>query len=240
PTGRYAAFLVAIYVPTAEAERVREAAWAAGAGRSERYERSAYAMPAAGTFRPVAGAHPAAGTPGAQAHTEEQRLEFLVDERVLGGVTAAILEAHPYEEPALEVIELKNGGEAYGFGLVGDLAAPRTLARLAAEVKAALGLPAVRYVGNGDREVGRLAWLGGSGGDYFKQALAAGAEAYITGEVRHHAALDGLQAGLCFIEVGHVGSEQPVVPFLAEFFREKLGDAVPVTALNQVDPFTVV
>ena len=58
--------------------------------------------------------------------------------------------------------------------------------------------------------------------------------------MRHHAALDGLAAGLCFIEVGHVGSEQPVVPFLEAFFKERLGAAVPIAALHQIDPFEVI
>jgi dinuclear metal center YbgI/SA1388 family protein len=131
-------------------------------------------------------------------------------------------------------------GEAYGFGLVGDLETPLSLQAFAERVKGALKLPNVRFVGPALKPIRRVAWLGGSGGDYFKDALKAGADAYITGEVRHHAALDALAAGLCFIEVGHVGSEQPVVPYLAEFLRESLGVEYPIHPLLQHDPFVVV
>ena len=135
---------------------------------------------------------------------------------------------------------LDRTGEDEGFGLVGDLDAPCTLAELGLRAKQALGIQAARIVGPADRVIRRVAWLGGSGGDYWKQALAAKADAYITGEIRHHAALDGLAGGLCFVEVGHVGSEQPVVPHVAKYLAAQLGPHVPVHALHQVDPFVIV
>lgn len=229
-----------VFVPQEAAGRVQEAAWAAGAGRTEGYERTSYQSPVHGTFRPLPGADPAEGAICQQEDTEELRLEFLVPSPHLAAVRQAVLAAHPYEEPAMDAVLIEGSGRPYGYGLVGDLEAPRPLGDLARHVKAALGLPAVRMVGPADRPVKRVAWLGGSGGDYFKKARAAGADVYITGEVRHHAMLDALALGLTFIEVGHVGSEQPVVPFLAEFFRDRLPGSVPIHALDQVDPFTVV
>lgn len=239
-TGTDPDYKVAVFVPVAEVPRVQEAAWAAGAGQDDRYERASYDLPARGTFTPKPGAEPAEGKVGRPEESDERRVEFWVPGRRLKAVMAAIAQAHPYEAPAIDVIQLHGGGEAQGYGCVGDLESARSLRDLSTHVKQALGLPAVRMVGPGDRPIKRVAWLGGSGGDYFKQARAAGADAYITGEVRHHAALDGLAAGLCFIEVGHVGSEQPVVPFLETFFKERLGEAVPVAALHQIDPFEVI
>lgn len=239
-TGIDPAYKVAVFIPASEVERVRHAAWEAGAGKSERYDHASYAWNVQGTFRPLAGANPAEGKVGEQTATDEVRLELWVPGAKLTAVKAAIMKAHPYEEPAMDTLALHEGGEPTGYGLVGDLTPPMTLKALAERVKAALGLPAVRIVGPGDREISRVAWLGGSGGDYFKQALAAGAQAYITGEVRHHAALDALAAGLCFVEVGHVGSEQPVVPFLEQFFKERITEPMPIVGLHQVDPFTVI
>ena len=239
-TGEAPAYKVAVFVPAAEVPTVLEAAWAAGAGRTEHYERTAYALEAQGTFRPRAGADPAEGRPGEQTETTERRLELFVPAARLAAVRTAIARAHPYEEPALDVLALQGAGEPEGWGLVGDLAQPTSLGELGRKAKDALGIQAARIVGPADRPIRRVAWLGGSGGDYWKEALAARADAYITGEVRHHAALDALAAGLCFVEVGHVGSEQPVVPYLAAFLQERLGEAVPVRWLHQVDPFVVV
>jgi dinuclear metal center YbgI/SA1388 family protein len=229
-----------VFVPTDSIERVRKAVWQAGAGRCAQYDRAAYMIEAVGTFRPLTGANPTVGYPNEQVVTQEVRLEFAVATKDLQAVKAAIVESHPYEVPALDVVELYGSGEPYGFGLVGDLAAAEPLAAFAGRVKKALGANTVRIVGAPDRAIKRVAWLGGSGGDYWPQALKAGCDAYVTGEVRHHAALDASAAGLCFVEVGHVGSEQPVVPYLADILRQALGPEIPVHALLQHDPFGVV
>ncbi len=239
-TGEAITYKVAVFVPAAEVPLVREAAWAAGAGCTAGYERAAYEIQARGTFLPRPGAAPAEGRPGEQTETDERRLEFLVPGEKLAAVRAAIGRTHPYEEPAIDVITLHGAGAPEGWGLVGDLSPAVPLAELGRRAKDALGIQAARIVGPADRPIHRVAWLGGSGGDYWKEALAAKADAYITGEVRHHAALDALAAGLCFVEVGHVGSEQPVVPFLAEFLQGRLGEAVPVRWLHQIDPFRLV
>lgn len=239
PTGRAQVYTVAVAVPEAEAEALCRAAWAAGAGRTEKYEQAAYAHAVEGTFTPTGAAAPAVGEPGRRAWTHERWIRFRVGQADLQGVLAAVRRAHPYEEPALEVVAHAEGGEVEGFGLVGDLAEPETLEAFARRVKAALGLPALKRIGPAEQLVRRVAWLGGSGGDYFRQAKRAGADVYVTGEVRHHAALDGLALGLSFLEAGHVGSEQPVVPHLAGLLRERL-PGVPVHELLQHDPFAIV
>lgn len=229
-SGASVVYKLGVHVPPTHVDAVSEAAWRAGAGRSTHYENAAYTWASEGTFSPV----------GEKAiHTHERRCEFVVAAASLRAVQAAVKAAHPYNEPALDVVALHDAGEPEGFGLVGDLPEPRRLDELALHVKAALGLPAVRLVGASDRLVRRVGWLGGSGGDYWRDALASGVEAYITGEVRHHAALDALAAGLSFIEIGHVGSEQPVVPYLAQYLKTSLGPGIPVHALHQVDPFVV-
>ena len=239
-TGSHPTYKLAVYVPISEGVRVREAAWDAGAGKSDSYDQGAYALEATGTFRPLPGARPAEGKIGAQTTTHETRLEFVVSSQQLKAVKAAISKAHPYEEPAFDVIELYGAGEPYGFGLVGDLTRPETLQSFARRIKRTLGANTVRIVGDPERTLHRIAWLGGSGGDYWPKAQAAGCDTYITGEVRHHAALDALAAGMSFVEIGHVGSEQPVVPYLASYLQEKLGAGVRVHSLVQQDPFTVI
>ncbi|MEB3285748.1 MAG: Nif3-like dinuclear metal center hexameric protein [Candidatus Sericytochromatia bacterium] len=230
-TGSAPIYKVGVHVPASHVETVSEAAWAAGAGKTEHYERAAYRWETAGTY---------ANAAKTVSNTQEWRLEFMVPSGALKAVRQAIFEVHPYQEPALDVVMMQGDGTPEGFGLVGELPAPIRLADFARHIKTSLALPAVRLVGDPDRMVQRVGWLGGSGGDYWKDALAARVEAYITGELRHHAALDGLAAGLSFIEIGHVGSEQPVVPFLAEYLRAACGPGVPVHALPQVDPFLVI
>lgn len=89
------------------------------------------------------------------------------------------------------------------------------LAALVKRVQDRLGGP-VRCYGKADRIVRRAAVLGGAGGDFAPQALAAGADVYITGEIAHHKAWDAYQNGLAVLEAGHAATELPAIEMLAD------------------------
>lgn len=74
----------------------------------------------------------------------------------------------------------------------------------------------MRCYGEADRRVSRIALLGGAGEDFAAQALAAGAQVYLTGEMAYHKGLDAHAAGLCVLEAGHAATEFPAISTLAE------------------------
>jgi len=94
-----------VFVPTEHTEALIDALAAAGAGALGNYERCAWTTPGTGTFRPVAGADPAIGEVGAISHVPETRVEMVVPRHLRSAVVAALRAAHPYEEPAFDVIE---------------------------------------------------------------------------------------------------------------------------------------
>jgi len=104
---------------------------------------------------------------------------------------------------------------ARAAGRIGDLAAPEPLASVARRVAAAVGGGPVRIVGAPDRAIRRVAVLGGAGVDAVPEALAADADVLVTGDVRHHAALDALTLGLALIDAGHHGTEDAAMPAFA-------------------------
>ena len=101
------------------------------------------------------------------------------------------------------------------MGRVGDLAEPLTLQALAADIGARLPAPHVRFIGPAGRQVRRIAVLGGSGGSAVGDALAAGADVLVTGDVRHHLALDALELGLALVDAGHHATEVAAMPAFA-------------------------
>jgi dinuclear metal center YbgI/SA1388 family protein len=105
---------------------------------------------------------------------------------------------------------------ARAMGRVGDLAAPMTLFELATTVADGLPAPDLRMVGAPDRIVRRVAVLGGSGGSAVGDALAAGADVLITGDVRHHLALDAQELGLALLDAGHHATEVAAMPAFAD------------------------
>ncbi len=96
------------YVPVTHLEAVKAAVFAAGAGRIGDYEHCAWQVAGQGQFRPLAGSNPFIGTQDQLETLEEYRVEMVCDDHCIVAVVAALRAAHPYEEPAFDVIRLES------------------------------------------------------------------------------------------------------------------------------------
>lgn len=94
---------IVTYVPVADAEKVREAIGKAGGGKLGNYSFCSFSSRGIGRFLPNAGAKPAIGKIGKLEAVEEERIEFVCDHELRTKVVKAIKQAHPYEEPAIDV-----------------------------------------------------------------------------------------------------------------------------------------
>ncbi|MFZ5652870.1 MAG: NGG1p interacting factor NIF3 [Pseudomonadota bacterium] len=99
-------YKLCIYVPEDALETVKEAVFAAGAGRQGDYDRCCWQVRGEGQFRPLAGSDPHIGRHGEVARVAEYRVELLCPAECVGAAVAALREAHPYEEPAFDLIPL--------------------------------------------------------------------------------------------------------------------------------------
>src|SRR5262245_21443260 len=95
-----------VFVPPAALDAVRDAVFAAGAGRIGAYERCSWYASGTGTFLPLEGASPTVGEVGEEERVEELRLETVFPAERHDAVVAALRTAHPYEEPAFDVYAL--------------------------------------------------------------------------------------------------------------------------------------
>lgn len=101
-------YKLCVYVPEDAAEAVKEALFAAGAGIQGCYRRCAFTCAGEGQFEPLPGSHPAIGAVGGLERVAEQRIEMLVAKDRAAAVCAALLAAHPYEEPAYDLTEIRH------------------------------------------------------------------------------------------------------------------------------------
>lgn len=104
--------------------------------------------------------------------------------------------------------------QALESGMRVGVPAQATLAEFAGHAEAVLGGPVRRY-GDPERPIRRVAVLGGAGEDYAKLAMETGADAYLTGEMAYHKALDAVDNGLCILEAGHAATEHPAISALS-------------------------
>jgi dinuclear metal center YbgI/SA1388 family protein len=199
------------FVPPEAVEPVLDAVADAGAGRIGDYERCSFRVRGTGTFRPGAAADPYSGTVGEDAAEDEYRLEVELPRGRAGAVVAALVAAHPYEEVAYDLVPLVDGGRV-GFGRLGTLPTPRPLAEVAQTIRDGLPASHLRFAGDPAREVSTVATVGGAGDSLIGAALAAGADAYVTGDLRHHVTLDALELGLSLIDAGHHATEAAAMP----------------------------
>ena len=201
-------YKVVVFTPPQVLETVRAAAFAAGAGRIGNYTECAFAAEGDGTFLPGESSHPAIGRRGRRSSVRELRLEFLVDDQRLGGVLAAVARAHSYEEPAMDVYPLHAAPGPGGIGRVGRLARPMAAGRFSDVVRKALGAKAIALAGPPGRKVRRVAVVTGSGSGLAESVLAAGADAYLTGELKYHEIEDLAAGGISVILGGHYRTER--------------------------------
>ena len=130
---------------------------------------------------------------------------------------------------AAERLGIKNGvpmevtEEPAGIGRIGELEEPVTVREFCDRVKKEFHLPQVMlYGGHPDKMVYRAAVLPGSGGSEALLAESLGADAYVTGDLTHHKAIDAAAWGLTVIDAGHYGIEWIFIPHMAEYLKERL------------------
>ncbi|MCU1589671.1 MAG: hypothetical protein JWP11_927 [Frankiales bacterium] len=227
-----------VFVPLADADRVLDAVAAEGAGAVGDYERCAWRTTGEGTFRPLPGASPTVGVVGEVASVDETRLEVVLPRGRREAVVRALLAAHPYEEPAYDVLELATVPGPRGIGRVGRLPEPITLAELTRRAASALPATAwgVRSAGDPLQVVETLAVCGGSGDDLLTEAAAV-ADAYLTSDLRHHPSSEAPE-GLALLDAAHWATEWPWLASAASLLADSVDVDTAVSTLV-TDPWTL-
>jgi dinuclear metal center YbgI/SA1388 family protein len=249
PLPRPAMDRLGVFVPTEHAEALLDALAAAGAGALGNYDRAAWSVEGTGTFRPLPGAHPAFGQVGRIERVRETRLDLQLPRTARSRVLSALHAQHPYETPAFDLVEQVAESSMLGIGRIGRLPEPTTLREFVA--RAATALPAtswgVRAAGDPDRMIDSVACCGGAGGTYIDAARAAGADVYLTSDLRHHVASEAMDPTLstatspmALVDAAHWATEAPWLDELGARLRAHFGTSVSVSVSGIVtDPWTL-
>lgn len=101
-------YQIIVYVPLTHVEEVKNAIFDAGAGRYEHYDRCSWQTQGSGQFRALEGSNPFIGIHNLLETVDEVKIETICTHENIKNVLAALKQAHPYEEPAYGVMELKT------------------------------------------------------------------------------------------------------------------------------------
>ncbi|HQJ90286.1 MAG TPA: Nif3-like dinuclear metal center hexameric protein [Paludibacteraceae bacterium] len=223
-------FKIVTFVPTASAAFVRQTLFEAGAGTIGKYDRCSYSINGEGTFRAGNDCHPFVGAIGGEHHEEEVRIETIIKKEHLSRAIKALLAVHPYEDPAYDIYELKNEHKEAGLGIIGNLPEETELLSYLKMVKEKLQVGAIRYTEPPKKKIKRVALCGGSGSEFVQNAIAKGADLYISGDFKYHD-LFNAENIITIADVGHFESEQ----FTKEIFFEIVSKNNPKFAIQFSD-----
>ena len=230
----------AVYVPETHEEAVLEAINKGRGGYIGNYSYCTFQTLGVGTFKPGEGADPFLGKEGELKKVKEKKIETIVERKDIQALLGQVKKAHPYEEVAYDLYPLEISISKTGLGRIGRLPEKQFAEDFIQHLKKALHIKEVRYVGDLHREISKVAILNGSGGDFIQQAQRAGADIFVTGDLKYHEAQDAMQEGISIVDIGHYESEIIFNQFIKNYLDSKLKEEVEIyVAQDLQNPFKV-
>lgn len=229
-----------VYVPVSHAESVRMALFDAGAGSLGHYDCCSFNTAGTGTFRADSEAHPFVGEANELHRENEQAIHVIVPQHLRTQVEDVVREVHPYECPALDWLLLLNMADDCGTGVYAILDNALTPQQLVQRVKTIFGSPTARCTDytaamDDDTKIRRIAICGGSGAQFIPQAIAAGAQAYITSDIKYHDFLDNAHR-IFLIDIGHFEAEKCTKDLFYNLITQKFPNFAVIKSTTAQNP----
>ncbi|MBI3511503.1 MAG: Nif3-like dinuclear metal center hexameric protein [Bacteroidetes bacterium] len=225
------------FCPSAVAEKVRIALWSAGGGVIGNYDSTSFSVEGVGTFRGNEESNPVIGEKGKLEREPEERIEMIFPSHLEKKILAALRLSHPYEEIAFDLVPLANRWNLVGSGMIGELKNEIALEKFLSEMKIKLKADVIRYTKIENKKVKKIAVCGGSGSFLIASAIAAGADVFVTADLKYHQFFDG-EGKIVLADPGHFETEQYTIDHLTDFLKQKFPTfAVRQTGIN-TNPIT--
>jgi len=230
-------YKLVVFVPQKSLAKVSNAVFRAGAGFIGNYSHCSFNADGTGTFLPHEGAKPAIGKKGKLEKVPEIRFETIVPAENLEKVVAAMIKAHPYEEPAFDCFKMFNPQAKFGLGRIGRLEKPMRVSRILEKVKKQTGAKAAGIVGDDKKLIKTAAVCAGSCGKIINLVISQNADLYLTGELKHHQALAAKEANLTCICLSHTVSERFILKKFAKQLQKQVKNVKISISKSDADPF---
>ena len=223
------------YVPTASGNHLRDALFSAGAGNIGNYSDCSFNLEGLGSFNPSEKSNPTIGEKGKTHFEKEIQLNITFESAKEGRVLDALFKNHPYEEVAYEITTLDNKNQNIGMGMIGTLEKPMKEEDFLSMLKERMCTPIVRHSGLLKKNIEKVAVLGGSGAFAINSAKKAGADIFITADVKYHQFFEA-EKQMIIADIGHFETEQFTKNLLADFLKEKIPNFAVTLAESKTNP----
>jgi len=209
------------YTPPSQAEPLRNALFAAGAGSIGNYEDCSFSSKGIGSYKGNADSHPAIGDRFEFVEAEEIKIEVTFEKHLQAKVLKALFANHVYEEVAYELYDLQNTHQNSGLGMIGELEVPMEELAFLSYVKDKMDCGVIRHSRLLGQAVTKVAVLGGSGSFAIKNAKQAGATVFLTADLKYHNFYEA-ENQLVLADIGHFESERFTKNYIVDFLKKKI------------------
>lgn len=223
---------IVVFVPEKQADQVRQAMFAAGAGNIGEYDSCSYNLKGKGSFRAGENANPFVGETNELHFEAEERVETIVPQFMRASVINAMKQAHPYEEVAYDVYPLLNEHERIGAGAIGRFENAVSTDDFLKMIKEKLGTKVLKYSGKKPETIKTVAISGGAGSFLIGQAIKGKADVYLTADLKYH---DFFMAEdkILLVDAGHFETEQFTKHLIRDILIENFSNfAVRISQVN--------
>ena len=214
------------FAPNAEVDKVRNALFAAGAGRIGNYENCSFNSAGTGTFQGNENSNPVVGKRFEFKQEAETKIEVTFEKHLQRQILKALFDAHLYEEVAYEIYNLENELQNVGLGMIGEIENEMSEKEFLEMVAQKIESKGIRHSEFLNKKVQKIAVLGGAGSFAIGHAILAGADIFLTADLKYH---DFYQAEnkILLADVGHYESERYTKNYIHAEISKKLINFAP-------------
>ena len=223
------------YTTPENADKVRKALFEAGAGTIGNYDNCSFNSDGFSTYQGNENSNPVIGTKGELTQTNEIKIEVTFEKYLQSKILKALFSNHVYEEVAYEIYELQNQHQNIGLGMIGSLETPMSETEFLTFVKDKMQCGSIRHSAFLNKNISKVAVLGGSGSYAIKNAIQAGADVYLTADLKYHNFYES-ENQLLIADIGHFESERYTKNYIVDFLKEKITNFAIVLSEENTNP----
>lgn len=223
------------FTTSENSEKVRNALFSAGAGTIGNYENCSFNSNGIGTYEGNENSNPVIGTKHEFIQAEEVKIEVTFEKHLQSKILKSLFENHIYEEVAYEIYDLQNQHQNIGLGMIGELLEEMDEISFLKMVKTKMKADGIRHSSFLNKKIKKVAVLGGSGSEAIGKAIQAGADAFLTADLKYHQFYEA-ENQLLLADIGHFESERYTKNYIVDYLTKKMPNFAIILSEENTNP----
>lgn len=223
------------YTTPENVEQVKQALFNAGAGAIGDYNECSFTSEGTGSYRGNENTNPTVGTVGELMHEKEIKIEVIFEKHLQNQILNTLFKAHVYEQVAYQIVTLDNQHQDIGLGMIAEFETPMSEQNFLQFVKDNMQCGGIRHSALLNKQIKRVAVLGGSGSFAIAAAINQNADAFLTADLKYHQFYEA-ENKLLLCDIGHFESERYTKNYIFDYITKKLRNFAIILSQENTNP----